>query len=176
MSETLFVLLGCAGGILLVGLALAYIVTSAARKKSQCPECSHKVLPKQAYYLDPQNGGKIPAERDISFGLVSSLGKILIGFVLFVFVLLMIIPTIGNDSCNFEGVVIQCTSYSGGYRMETTINLIYAFLAVIGGLALILSSTGQFQRTLASRNKQLTLEFECPAKHTWTEKYPAAEV
>jgi hypothetical protein len=76
----------------------------------------------------------MPAERDIIFGLVSSLGKILVGFALFVFVLLMIIPTMGSDSCNFEGVVIQCISYSGGYRVDTTINLIYAFLAVIGVL------------------------------------------
>jgi hypothetical protein len=164
-------LLGCLGTLLIGGLAMAYVITSLARKKSECPECSKKTVAQKATAIDQATGKEIEGERDFGFAIVSAIGGLLIGAGLCAFVLAMVVPALGNESCSFEGIVLECTDYAGNMRVETTINLPIAFFALIGGLGAILNGVGRMRRALATRGKPLTCQFECPScKHTWTEE------
>ena len=96
MSDTMVMLLGCFGTLLIGGLAVAYVITSLARKKSECPECGKKTAPKRALLVDPATGQEVEGERDFGFALVSAAGGLLIGAGLCAFVLAMVIPALGN--------------------------------------------------------------------------------
>ena len=174
LSSSIGVLLGCLASILIVVLALAYIFTSANRKKSECPKCSRKSPAKTTYVMD-ESGNKVEGERDFGFAVVSGIGGLLIGIGLCAFMLFMVIPSIGNDSCSFEGIVIKCVSYGGGTRVETTINLPIAFVALLGGISTIFRGVARVRRALYSRGKPKTCEYVCTCQNTWTEEIPALE-
>jgi len=176
MSDTLIALFGCTGLLLFGALGLAYVVTSLGRKKSECPECGKKTVTKKALVADPSSGEKVEGERDFGFALVSAIGGLLIGAGLCAFVLSMVIPALGDESCSLKGIALECVSYANNMRLETTINLPIAFLALIGGLGAILNGVGRMRRAVATRGKPMTCEFECPScKHTWTEEVAAPE-
>ena len=176
MSDIITVLLGCLGTILIGALVLSYIVTPSSRKKSECPECGKKTPTKKAFIVDQTTGEKVEGERDFGFALVSAIGGLLIGAGVCALVLSIVIPAFGDESCSFEGITLVCTSYAGNMRVETTINLLFAFLALIGGLAAILNGVSRTRRAITSKGKPMTCEFECPScKHTWTEEIAAPE-
>jgi hypothetical protein len=174
-TDTIGVLLGCLATILIVGLALAYIFTSATRKKSECPKCSRKSPAKTTYVINDETGEKAEGDRDFGFAVVSGIGGLLIGIGLCAFVLFMVIPSFGNESCSFEGIVIKCVSYGGNTKVETTINLPIAFIALLGGISTIIRGIARFRRALYSRGKPMTCEFVCTCQNTWTEEIPALE-
>ena len=102
-------------------------------------------------------------------------GGLLIGIGLCAFVLFMVIPAIGNDSCSFEGIVIKCVSYGGTTRVETTINLPIAFVALLGGISTFFRGIARVRRAIQSRGKPMTCEYVCTCQNTWTEDIPALE-
>ena len=175
MLSDIILFLLAAFGILLVGvLGLAYVITSASRKKSECPKCNRKTPPKKAFIVDQTTEEKVEGERDFGFALVSAIGGLLIGAGVCILVLSLLIPAFGDESCALEGIVIRCVSYGGTTRVETTINLPIAFIALVGGLVAVLRSVSRIRRAIASRGKPMTCEFECPScKHTWTEEVTA---
>jgi hypothetical protein len=176
MSDTMIALFGCSGMLLFGALGLAYVITSFGRKKSECPKCGKKTVTKKALVVDQTTGENVEGERDFGFALVSAIGGLLIGAGLCAFVLSMVIPALGDESCSLEGIVLKCVSYAGNMRLETTINLPIAFFALIGGLGAILNGVGRMRRAIATRGKPMTCEFECPScKHAWTEEVAAPE-
>ena len=176
MSDTMVLLLGCLGTLLIGGVAVAYVITSFARKKSECPECGKKTVTQKAFVVNQATGEKVEGERDFGFALVSAIGGLLIGAGLCAFVFAMVIPALGDESCSLEGIVLECVSYAGNMRVETTINLPIAFFALVGGLGAILNGVGRARRAIATRGKPMTCEFECPScKHTWTEEVAVSQ-
>lgn len=165
MSDSTLLVLGCLGTILIAALGLAYIFTSIGREKSECPECGKQTVTKNAFVVDQSTGEKVQGERDFGFSLVSATGEVVIGAGVLLYMLSIVIPALGNESCYFEGIGLVCAGYS--------INLPIAFIAVLGGLGAILNGGVRFRRAFATRGKQLTCEFECPScKHTWAEEVP----
>ena len=130
MSNTLQTLLGCGGSIFIVLLAIAYIITSAGRKKSECPNCTKKVAPKQAFYDYPQTGQRTLGESDFAFALVASIGNILIGLAAVGFPLYLVLGALGDESCAVEGIIIRCVSYTSTMKVETTLNLGWELLSM----------------------------------------------
>jgi ribosomal protein L37AE/L43A len=174
MSDTLIALFGCTGMLLVGALVVGYLITSFSRKKSACPQCGRKSVPKKALVKDPVSGTVIPAERDFGYALVTGLGVALIGAALALFFITMIVSNLGNDSCTIKGLSQVCVSYGGGSKVTTTVNLLFAFLVIVGGLGGIVNGVQKIRRAAASRGKPMTLEFTCPScKHTWEEEQPA---
>jgi cbb3-type cytochrome oxidase subunit 3 len=170
MSNTLQTLLGCGGSIFIVLLAIAYIITSAGRKKSECPNCTKKVAPKQAFYDDPETGQRTLGESDFAFALVASIGNILIGLAAVGFPLYLVLGALGDESCAVEGIIIRCVSYTSTMKVETTLNLLIMGIIFLAGIFGVFNGLGRFVRATKSRGQPITREFECPAcKNTWTE-------
>jgi hypothetical protein len=171
VSESLQSLLICGGSLLVVLLAVAYIITKIGQKKSECPNCTKNITPKQAFYDDPETGKKTLGERDFAFALVAASGNILIGLAASGFPLYLVLGALGDDSCVVEGIVIRCVSYTSTMKVESTINLLIMGVIFIAGLLGIINGLGRIVRTFKSKGNPLTLEFECPAcKHEWTEE------
>jgi len=175
MSDIMILLLSFLGMLLLGVFGVLYVITYFGQKKSECPKCTKKTTPKNTLIIDQGTGEKVKGERDFGFAIISGIGGVLIGAALCVFVLAMVISSLGDDSCSVEGIFIKCVSYGGSSRVETTINLPIAFIALIGGLSAILKGVGRIRNAIRSKGKSMTCEFECPScKHSWTEEVPAS--
>lgn len=172
-SDEVTLLVACLGIIFVVIVALGYIVTSASRKKSKCPQCGVNTPANKAFIIEQSTGRRIEGEADVGYAMFAAIGNLLIGAGICAFVLISFLGAL-QGSCSTEGILLKCYDYRGRFRVETTINLPLAFMGALGGLSLVVASGRKLFRSIQSRGKPKLLEFVCPScKHTWTEETAA---
>jgi ribosomal protein L37AE/L43A len=172
MSDMLIAVFGCSGMLIVGALVVGYVITGNLRKKSVCPNCGKKSLPKKAFVRDPAGGQITPAERDFAYALVTGIGAALIGAAISGFFIALVATSLGDESCSVKGLSLVCVSYGGGMKVTTTINLLIAFLFTIGGFGILVNGVQKIRRAVATKGKPMTTEFVCPkCKHSWTEEF-----
>jgi len=173
-SDVITLLSACAGIVFVAILGLGYIITSATRKKSKCPQCGASTHAGKAFIIEQSTGRKIEREKDVAYAMFSAVGGLLLGAGACLWVLYSLYTALQSDSCSTEDLFLKCYDYSGGLRVEWTVNLPVAFVATLGGLAAIGASGRRLLRSIRSIGKPKVCEFACPmCKHTWTEETAA---
>ena len=150
----------------ITGLAISYLFTAFRRKRMRCPQCGEKTAANAAYYIDETTGQKMHCEVDVTFSLISSIARMLIGVIAIIYIFLMLFRALGYADCGLQGISMVCSQAD---RADHTVNLLYSLVFIAGGVFIAVTGANQFLRTRASRGKDKTYVYTCHNDHHWEE-------
>jgi hypothetical protein len=150
----------------ILSMAASYLLTAFRKKQMHCPECGEKTPATAAYYIDEATGERMPAEVDVTFGLISSAARMLIGVIAIISVFIRLISALGYDNCDLQGISMLC-SQAG--QVDLTVNLLYSLVVIAGGVYIGVTGTNQFLRARSSMGKSTTYVYVCHNDHHWEE-------
>lgn len=136
-----------------------------------CPICGEEEITTRVFVIEPSTGNRIESKKNSLWSIVLSIGGVALGIGLCYWVIIVISTALQSDSCSLELITLVCEDYTGGLKLEITVNLLFAVLAALGGLSFVSASVKEFLLNMWFMRKPKVYENTClSCNHTWTEE------